>query len=823
MYLQRCVLQISGTLLGALLAVEVLAFQSFADEDRSNELGSEPAHQQYQFNTPTTVTYDRDALTGVASEARVYVADMGNHRIQVLDLNGRQIGMLDDADQLLASDSPKAIVPSIQAPLGIAFLSASEAQDDRLAGLYVNDVGRHQIHFFRTSKNNPDTFRYVTSIGEPGHGGGAELMLPRNLAVTPQGFLYVSDEFNHRIKVFRMDPDNQYQATLVQTLGWQDTHGTYKPAGAIVRGVDKDYGADSTHYDDYSSAPEKRDGFRIPQGVTYYLTPDQQAMYVYVADNGNNRIKIYRADTQTGALTLVDMLGRFLNSRGDEDHVKRPRGVRTDLAGNLYVADTYNGRILKFNNLAQPSDSSPVRYRVNLSSDIQSQWEYGELGIHQVLMRAPLTAASEDAAFQLPNDHVPLIQADGSFYRENIWAWGQFYTDARVHLVSDSGNHRIKKCWTNASGTSLLRCSVSEGVGTATEHEFWGHPRSLPGQLHSASGMSWLDDQQTLLVSDTPNTRISMYNAQGQYLGRFAGTNISYGVTGITTFRDNQNQELVMVLVASDATLPWPYTGDSSLRVYDTQGNLENIFNLSYRTGGLSAEEISLTNANYPVAIAVGNNNGGQTHPVFITSFGNHLWRFNYDRDNGTLTYQWNAGGADPQKGTDLGDNWALGSQFFQEGAPGTFDQIGSVLALDNRVFVTDRRNQRIEIYHPDTGLRLGKMGDGGGTYDHPPMLDPQQLFLPAGLSWDDSQQAILVADGFNMLARAWSNPDNTPINVNGQIQPNYLGHWLVTSLGTRPGGLFDAEQIASGGGHTFVFSLISNRITRFEWQELNQ
>src|SRR5690554_8151439 len=108
MNIQRRVLQISGTLLGAVLALEALGFQTFADEDRSNELGSGPAHQQYQFNTPTTVTYDRDALTGVASEARVYVADMGNHRVQVLDLNGRQIGLLNDADQLLASDSPKA-------------------------------------------------------------------------------------------------------------------------------------------------------------------------------------------------------------------------------------------------------------------------------------------------------------------------------------------------------------------------------------------------------------------------------------------------------------------------------------------------------------------------------------------------------------------------------------------------------------------------------------------------------------------------------------------------------------------------------------------
>lgn len=818
---QRHAARVGSTLVAAMLSIDCLAFQTFADEDRSPELASQPPHQQFQFNTPTTVTYDQDSLTGAADQARVYVADMGNHRIQVLDLDGQQIGRLDDQDQVIADDSPHSSVPSIQAPLGIAFLSRSEAQDDRLAGLYVNDVGRHQIHFFRPSPGNPDDFAYVTSIGQPGHGNGTELMLPRNLTVTPQGFLYVSDEFNHRLKAFRLDPDNNYQATLIQTLGWQGTDGNFQPEGPIIRGVDKNYGTDSSHYDDYHEAPNKRDGFRIPQGVTYYLTPDQQAMYIYVADNGNNRIKIFRANTVTGQLTLVDMLGRFTNSDGNADHLKRPRGVRTDSEGNLYVADTYNGRILKFVNLSGATDPEPVRYRATLQSDAQSQWQYGQLGIHQVLMRAPVTAATEDSAFQLPNDHVPLVRSDGSFYREDIWAWGQFYGNARVHLVSDTGNNRVKKCWSTANGDDLIRCSVSAGVGGISHHEFWGHPRNLPGQLHSASGLAWLGNRQVLLVSDTPNTRISAFTPQGQYLGRFADTDISYGVTGITAFKDSTMQDRVAVLVASDATLPWPYTGDSSLRIYDDQGNLDNIFNLGYRTSNLPTPPISLSDANYPVSISVGESSDGQSYPVFISSFGNQLWRFDFNSIANTLDYTWNAGSPDLQKGNDLGDSWQLGPAFYAQGAAGTFDQIGSILARPNRVYVTDRRNQRVQLFDPATGQHLGQMGDGGGTYDHPPTLVPDSFFLPAGLAWNDDQQAMLVADGFNMLARAWSDPDSTPLDADGQIRPGYLGHWLSPSLGTRPGGLFDAEQIINGGGYTFVFSLISNRITRFEWSEL--
>ncbi|WP_339752543.1 NHL repeat-containing protein [uncultured Marinobacter sp.] len=815
---------LAGAVLMGALPPTAGAFQTFADEDRSAQLSGEPAQQRYQFNTPTTVTYDRDSLSQGASDTRVYVADMGNHEIKVLNLNGALTGRLDDADQTLAADSPASAVPEIRAPLGIAFLSASEADDDRLAGLYVNDVGLHQIHFFRTVSAAAGDFEYVTSFGQPGDGGGEDIYLPRNMTITPQGFIYVSDEFNHRVKAFSIDPDNGYQVSLIQTLGHQDGSGDYVGAGPIIRGVDKDYGADSANYDDYAGEPAKRDGYRIPQGMTYYQSPDNGATYLYVADNGNNRIKIFRVNTSTGQLTLDDMLGRFRDGSGDVDHLKRPRGVRTDLDGNLYVADTYNGRLMQFENLAATTDSNPIRYRSSQSADAQANWVYGRLGIHQVEMRAPSSAGTEDEAFQLPNDLVPMIDANGDFYRENIYAWGYYYSNARVHLVSDSGNNRIKKCWTNSSGTSLLRCSVSAGVGTVADNEYWGHPRTLSGQLHSASGMAWLDSKDQLLVSDTPNTRINIYDSNGTFQGRFPGTNISYGVTGIATFSDPNIGEAVAVLVGADVTLPWPYTGDASLRIYDANGNLEELFNLSYRTGGLPVPEIGLStsNTNYPVAVSTINDGAADQHGIYITSFDNYIWRFDYDSGSSTLNGNWYAGGPDTDKGNDLGDTWSLGPDFFEQGDAGTFDQIGGVLALDNRVYVTDRRNQRIQALNPANGALIGQLGLGGGTYDHPDGLDPDRLFLPAGLAYDAQQDALVVADGFNMVARAWANPDQYSPNGAGIIDPAYQGHWLDPTLGTRPGGLFDTEQVAVGDGDVYVFSLISNRITKFSWSEIN-
>ncbi|MEU8796325.1 NHL repeat-containing protein [Spirillospora sp. NPDC048819] len=769
-------------LTAALLAApaEAETVITFADEDRGAELTGEVPHQRYQFNTPTTVTTDRDSVTGDPADARVYVADMGNHIIRVHDMDGRAIGALDDGDTALAPDSPAASVPEIAAPIGLYFLSKGEAADDRLAGLYVNDAGLHRLHFFRTDPADPGAFQYVTSFGQEGTGGGDDLKLPRNMAVTPGGLLYVSDEFNHRVKGFRIDPVT-WGLTPVATVG--------SKGGPILPGQDKDYGTDSTHYDDYAGQPLKRDGFRIPQGMTYWRSPDGSRTYLYVCDQGNNRIKVFEVAAD-GGLALVDILGRFTVDGGAE-HLKRPRGVRTDRAGNLYVADTYAGRIVRFPNLG----TNTASYRTSLSSDAAASWAYGRLGIHQVEIRLPATKLTEDQAFQLPNDVVPVEKPDGTRVTEDIWAWGTFYADARVLLVSDAGNHRIKKCWEHPTRQEILRCSVSAGVGGTADHEFWGHPRTLAGQLHAAGALDVLPGStDTLLVSDTPNTVVYKYGLDGTYQGEFA--DVSYGVTGLSVFGGQ-----VAVLVAADAALPWPYTGDSSLRVYDSSGNQQHVFNLSYRTSG--ASDISFTGGNYPQAVDVDGS------AVYITASGGYLYRFNLS--GSLLSLDWVKGGPDPAKGTDD----APGPNFYGEGADGTFDQIQDVTAGGGRVYAVDRRNQRVQVFNASSGAYIGKIGQGGGTYDHPDAITADELFLPVGVSLDAG--GLLIGDGFNMVARSYADPTTVNPDANGQIKPAFLDHWVDPHLGTRPGGLFATQHVVRSGSSVFVDSLISNRITRIQ------
>ncbi len=61
-------------------------FFTFGDDDRFAELINKVANRQYQFNTPTTITYDKDTITQDPTTARiysVYVNSLISNRITV--------------------------------------------------------------------------------------------------------------------------------------------------------------------------------------------------------------------------------------------------------------------------------------------------------------------------------------------------------------------------------------------------------------------------------------------------------------------------------------------------------------------------------------------------------------------------------------------------------------------------------------------------------------------------------------------------------------------------------------------------------------------
>ena len=155
--------------------------------------------------------------------------------------------------------------------------------------LYLADEYAHRISVF-----NPER-QFTRSFGLQGSGPG-ELDRPSGLAFGPSGNLYVVDTMNHRVQV--LTPEGQY---IAQWGGLGDGEGQ----------------------------------FHMPWGIAVDPRGD-----VYLTDWRNDRVQKFDAE------------GRFLMSFGSsgagEGQFNRPNGIAVDSDGDIYVCDWMNDRVQVF-------------------------------------------------------------------------------------------------------------------------------------------------------------------------------------------------------------------------------------------------------------------------------------------------------------------------------------------------------------------------------------------------------------------------------------------------------------------------------------------
>jgi len=174
----------------------------------------------------------------------------------------------------------------------------------------LNDVWDYQSGPLQLTQNitlNPwqDKKTELTAVQTWGSGGQAEGQFknPRNLAVAPDGTIYVADSGNHRIQAF-------------------DTDGTFL-----------------FQWGSEGSGPNQ---FNEPWGIGV-----GQDGRVYVTDTWNHRVQIFSADGE-----FLNQFGNFVNAQGDVNlqpgDFWGPRGVAIDPDGNVLISDTGNKRISKF-------------------------------------------------------------------------------------------------------------------------------------------------------------------------------------------------------------------------------------------------------------------------------------------------------------------------------------------------------------------------------------------------------------------------------------------------------------------------------------------
>jgi len=159
----------------------------------------------------------------------------------------------------------------------------------------------------RVSVFNPDG-SFAASWGGPGQGDG-QFQEPWGITVAPNGNVYVADTWNHRVQYF--DPNGTF-------LGKWGRLGDAKGRTDTEQGV-----------------------FWGPRSVAVSAAGE-----VYVTDTGNKRVQVF------------DLQGNFKRMFGGEGpapgQFREEVGLTLDKDGNVWVADAWNSRVQKLDPNGQP-------------------------------------------------------------------------------------------------------------------------------------------------------------------------------------------------------------------------------------------------------------------------------------------------------------------------------------------------------------------------------------------------------------------------------------------------------------------------------------
>jgi len=277
-----------------------------------------------EFDTPEAIAVDLTA--GYA-----YVAESGNRRVQCLDA--------DTGTHL--SHWLHTYTPALTAP----FTPTSVAVDAR-SEVYVADTTNHRV--VRATRFEANGARRADSdpplpVGAPWTPGSAveHMSRPGYVCLGPDGKLWVADTGNDRVLAFERNAAGE----LVPSAA-PDPTGMNRPTGLVVdtdgslfvsdSGMDRirHYSAALVHQVDFGGFGTGDDKFFDPRGMAL-VQRDQPLLFV--ADRLNNRVQIVRRDgTPVARIETVN-----------GTHLKEPEDVAVDSLGNVFIADTGNGRIVQ--------------------------------------------------------------------------------------------------------------------------------------------------------------------------------------------------------------------------------------------------------------------------------------------------------------------------------------------------------------------------------------------------------------------------------------------------------------------------------------------
>ena len=486
---------------------------------------------------------------------------------------------------------------------------------------------------------------------------------------------------------------------------------------------------------------------------------------LYIADSNNNRIR----KVSGGVITTVAGDGNF-GYNGDgmpatDAWLNGPNGLTVDSAGDIFIADTGNGRIRKVSggsiatvagnggfgyngdNIAATSAefTSPSGVAVDSAGNLY----IADLGNHRVrkVSAGMITTVAGTGTPGYNGGSIPAASA------ELDGPWG-VAVDASGNLyIADTDNNRIRK----VAGGVITTVAGNAGFGYAGDNV-----AATSTSLYAPFGVA-LDASGNLYIADTVNYRLR--KVSGGIITTLAGGGAPVGQNGPAI--NAQLESPMGIAVDPSGNL---YIADSvASRVFEVSGGVIGVA-AGNGTNGFGGDNGPPTSANLGSPMGVAVSSSGQ---LYIADFINEcIWEVS----GGVITTV--AG-----NGTiyDSGDNGPAVNAGLGGPVGGAVDSSGNLYIVDNSSSTIRQTSNGIITTVAGNGTR-GYGGDGGPATH-------AELYTPWGVAVDSSRN-IYIADTYNDRIRKVSNGVITTVAGAGVEGYNGDGGPATSALLSQPEGV---------------------------------